>query len=278
MDEVGGSGEPGPSVGAGEHRSNPKPVEGAKKQLSRQIKDVLSTAKRRGVQYDVGDAPSSLLDKLIKQGLLSHQGHGGSGVYGLTPKGEKALKDGFVEGTSREAISQEDADKAFAMLEKAIKKEGIPRKPGAAPDKHVSPDEFMYMQTAKGYHQFKHSRSRNYVFVHERTGKLVVPAMEDKPFMKGDFPKGSAQPVAKVGKILSFTVGNLRVRADEEGFSINEVEGSGSRIYSTYQGRKRNARAFHKWAEANREKLAEMSFAQVMRALKRAGISFLKVK
>ncbi len=48
----------------------------------------------------------------------------------------------------------EEADKAFEMLAMAIKKEGISRKPGAPPDKNMDPDEFMYMQTAKGHHQF----------------------------------------------------------------------------------------------------------------------------
>jgi len=82
------------------------------------------------------------------------------------------------------------------MLTEAIHKFGIPREPGGQPDKKVNANEFMFMQTAKGYHQFKHSKSRNYVFL-KATGvksprDLVVPAT-DKPFMKGIFPKASVE-------------------------------------------------------------------------------------
>jgi hypothetical protein len=81
----------------------------------------------------------------------------------------------------------------FVLLTAAIARHGIARTPGAAPDKGVDAGEFMFMQTAKGYHQFKHSRSRNYVFVQGSVGPrgfvghLLVPAT-DEPFLQGIFP------------------------------------------------------------------------------------------
>lgn len=71
--------------------------------------------------------------------------------------------------------------------------------------------------------------------------------------------------------------------ADDVGFSVaevgdEEVEGSkaGRKIFSPHRGRKKHAAAFRKWAKANRKKLESMSFTQVLGALKRRGISFVK--
>ena len=71
--------------------------------------------------------------------------------------------------------------------------------------------------------------------------------------------------------------------ADDTGFSIetieDEVEGSTSprkKIFNPYRGRKKQARAFRKWAKTNRKKLETMTFSQVLGALKRAGISYVK--
>lgn len=82
--------------------------------------------------------------------------------------------------------------------------------------------------------------------------------------------------------VLSFkTKTGLRIRSDGEGFSVTDessaVEGTtGARIFSPHKGRKKNARAFQKWAKARLQKLNSMTFAQVAGALKRAGISYMK--
>jgi hypothetical protein len=82
----------------------------------------------------------------------------------------------------------------FLLLTAAIARHGIARTPGAAPAKDVDAGEFMFMQTAKGYHQFKHHQSRNYVFLRGEvgprgfSGHLLVPTT-DEPFLEGRFPK-----------------------------------------------------------------------------------------
>jgi hypothetical protein len=76
----------------------------------------------------------------------------------------------------------------------------------------------------------------------------------------------------------------LRVWADDTGFAISEVmeddevEGAkaGRKIFNPHRGRKKQAAAFRKWAVANRKRLESMTFAQVLGALKRRGISFVK--
>lgn len=85
-------------------------------------------------------------------------------------------------------------DAVFALLVAAIARHGVARVPGETPDTSVGADEFMYMQHAEGCFQFKHVRSRNYVFVQGTVepdgfhGHLIVPAM-DRPFLQGHFPK-----------------------------------------------------------------------------------------
>lgn len=72
--------------------------------------------------------------------------------------------------------------------------------------------------------------------------------------------------------------------ADDVGFSVaevvenSEVEGTttGRKIFNPHRGRKKYATAFRKWATANRKKLESMSFTQVLGALKRRGISYVK--
>lgn len=71
--------------------------------------------------------------------------------------------------------------------------------------------------------------------------------------------------------------------ADDVGFSVAEVTdaevdgaGSGRKIFNPHRGRKKHSAAFRKWAKANRKKLESMTFAQVLGALKRRGISFVK--
>ncbi len=72
--------------------------------------------------------------------------------------------------------------------------------------------------------------------------------------------------------------------ADDVGFSVaevvenSEVEGgtTGRKIFNPHRGRKKYAAAFRKWAKANRQKLNGMTFSQVLGALKRAGISYVK--
>jgi hypothetical protein len=82
--------------------------------------------------------------------------------------------------------------------------------------------------------------------------------------------------------VLSFkTASGLWVRSDGEGFSITDqsaaVEGTtGVKIFNPHRGRKKQARAFQKWAKTNLQKLNKMSFSQVLGALKRAGISYVK--
>jgi hypothetical protein len=83
-------------------------------------------------------------------------------------------------------MTQKQIDALFALLATAILRVGIARIPKAAPDRTVDPEEFMYMGSPQGIHQFKHRTSRNYVFV-DGLGNMFVPAT-DKPFMQGEFP------------------------------------------------------------------------------------------
>lgn len=82
--------------------------------------------------------------------------------------------------------------------------------------------------------------------------------------------------------VLSFkTASGLWIRSDGEGFSVTDqsaaVEGTtGVRVFNPHRGRKKQARAFQKWAKANLQRLNQMTFSQVLGALKRAGISYVK--
>jgi hypothetical protein len=92
-----------------------------------------------------------------------------------------------------------------------------------------------------------------------------------------------ARPRKAVGLLSFKTAGGLRIRADEDGFSVAEeaegVEGGpGVKIFNPYQGRKKHTAAFTKWAKTNRRKLETMTMGRVLGALKRAGIRFVKVK
>jgi hypothetical protein len=75
----------------------------------------------------------------------------------------------------------------FALLAAALARFGLARHPGEATTHDVDPGEFMYMNTAKGHHYFKHCGSRNYVLVPVDGEGLLAPAT-DKPFFRGDFP------------------------------------------------------------------------------------------
>ena len=75
----------------------------------------------------------------------------------------------------------------FRLLEAALEKYGpLPTEDGGS--RHVSATEFMLMQPdpVQGHYQFKHSRTRNYVFLNARRGILVVP-QTDQAFKRGFF-------------------------------------------------------------------------------------------
>jgi hypothetical protein len=82
--------------------------------------------------------------------------------------------------------------------------------------------------------------------------------------------------------VLSFkTASGLWIKSDGEGFSVTDqsaaVEGAtGTTIFNPHRGRKKHARAFQKWAKDRLERLNHMTFSQVLGALKRAGISYVK--
>jgi hypothetical protein len=217
------------------------------------------------------------MEVLRKKGLIEHQVSSRDGD-------QMRVKDASVEGQGEHSPQEFDAafKKFLQHAQKLVDKRGQKLKVGYTPGK-----KYVRVFVDQGGITGKSA----FCFVDKATGDVLKADGWKRP-ARG--PRGSIYTPAKYGidqygahyargsvkpaKVLSFTVGNLRVRADDEGFSIGEVEGSNAQIYSTYRGRKKNAKAFHTWAEANRKKLATMSFAQVMRALKRAGIDFLKVK
>lgn len=100
-----------------------------------------------------------------------------------------------------EQVSKEEIKKAFSMLQTGLgKKELEVNKTGMK--RYVDNSEFDFMGKAKGHYQFKHKLSRNYVFIDEKTGNMVVPK-SDKPFMHGYFPAGPEQMKAVPHEISS---------------------------------------------------------------------------
>jgi len=90
----------------------------------------------------------------------------------------------FVE--YEEKKSPEDV--AWEQLKAYLRRNKLPTSTGR--DRFVDVSEFMLMQPkpVRGHWQFKHSGTRNYVFVEARSGRVVVPKT-DKPFNRGEFDK-----------------------------------------------------------------------------------------
>jgi hypothetical protein len=85
-----------------------------------------------------------------------------------------------------------DPTVVFALFAVALKRCGLARTPNGPVDYAVDAGEFMYMNTAKGHHYFKHCASRNYVLTTvavrgDAPEGFVVPVTE-RPFFRGEFP------------------------------------------------------------------------------------------
>lgn len=79
-------------------------------------------------------------------------------------------------------------EEAWDWLKNALRRQKLPTSSGVP--RQVDAREFMLMnpEPVKGQWQFKHSDTRNYVFIDARSGKMTVPQTA-QPFMKGEFDK-----------------------------------------------------------------------------------------
>ena len=81
-------------------------------------------------------------------------------------------------------ITNKQAESLFDKLAMALKKEKLPTRKGEM--RQAEPGEFMLMNvTPSGVAQFKHSDTRNYVFL-KADGSLEVPRTKE-PFFQGEF-------------------------------------------------------------------------------------------
>jgi len=93
-----------------------------------------------------------------------------------------------MKSTLVERMNQRVAALAFESLSQALGCVGLPTTTGVY--RSASSDEFMYMDSrpwrGEAVYAFKHSFTRNYLFVFVGTKSLSIPD-EDKPFRRGTF-------------------------------------------------------------------------------------------
>jgi hypothetical protein len=85
-----------------------------------------------------------------------------------------------------EMPTEQDVEEAFGVLEAQLKKYKLETKSGRL--RTADPDEFQLMDMTDVYWRFKHSPTRNYLYVERNTKRhnIVVPN-EGKPFFMGYF-------------------------------------------------------------------------------------------
>ena len=101
--------------------------------------------------------------------------------------------------------SREEGQMAYVHLADELRRNKLPLSDGTY--RTAKPKEFMLMDSTDRVWRFKHSDSRNYLYVDKRTKKIVIPAT-GKPFNMGTFDKfGSSEKEAarKATGLYGFT-------------------------------------------------------------------------